>query len=83
MCKIVQLVEFSIRLLGPLLKIGVAFIGNALKPLAKRVLVLIRSTAAASATDVAIQKKNFWSGTTTLIISKEETDYIKEIIKSL
>ena len=50
----VQLEEFLGRLLGPLLKTGL------LKPLAKSVLISLGLTAAASATDAAIQKKVFW-----------------------
>ena len=43
---------------------------NTLKPLAKSVLIPLGLTvaASASATDAAIQKKNFGSGMTTLII---------------
>ena len=48
------------RLLGPLLKIGLPLIGNVLKPLAKSVSILLGLTAAASATDGAIYKKNVW-----------------------
>ena len=46
-------------------------IGNVLKPLAKSVLIPLKLTAAAAAaaTDAAIYKKMFGSGTTTLIIS--------------
>ena len=40
-------------------------------------------TAAASATDAAIQKKIFGSGMTTLIISNEENDDIFKVVKSL
>ena len=40
-------------------------------------------TAAASATDAAIHKKMFVSGTATLIISKEGINYMMKIIKSL
>ena len=54
---------------------------NVLTPLAKIVLVPLGLLAAASATDAAIQKKIFDSGTT-LVFSKEETDIIK-IVKSL
>ena len=52
-----------------------------LKALAKCVLILLRLTAAASATDVAIHKKMFESSLTTLIISKEEMEDIKKIVK--
>ena len=44
---------------------------NVLTPLAKSVLVSIGLTAAASATDAAIQNKTFGSGTTAFIISIE------------
>ena len=58
-------------------------IGNVLKPLAKSVLIPLGLRAAASATDAAIHKKMFGSGTATLIISNEETNDITKIIKSL
>ena len=60
--KIGQSAEFLGRLLGPLLKTGLLLIGNALKPLAKSILIPLRLTAAASATDAAIHKKMFGSG---------------------
>ena len=48
---------------------------NVLTPIAKIVLIPLGLTAATSATDAAIQKKKmFVSGTTALIISKEEID---------
>ena len=47
------------RPLGPLLKSRLSLIGNVPKPLAKRVLIQLRLTAAASATDEAICKKMF------------------------
>ena len=46
------------------------------------VLLTIGLTAAASATDVAIQKKIYRSGTTTLIISNEEMEDIMKIVVS-
>ena len=45
---------------------------NVIKPLDKLVLILLGLTAAASATDAAIQKNIFGSGATALIISNEE-----------
>ena len=69
MYKIAQSGGFLDRILRPLLKTGLLLIVNLLKPLAKSVLVPLGLTAAASATDVAIHKKMFWSGTTALIIS--------------
>ena len=71
------------RLLGLLLKTGLPLIGNVLKPLAKRVLMPLRLTATASATDAAIHKKMFRSGFTTLIISNKELNDIIKIVKSL
>ena len=81
--KIVQSGEFLGRLLGPLLKTKLSLIGNVLKPLAKSVLIPLRLTAAASATDAAIHKKMFGSGFTTLIISNEEMNDFMKTVKSL
>ena len=52
---------------------------NILVPLAKRLLIPLGLTAAAAA-DVAIQKKTFGPGMTTLTILNEETDDIKWMI---
>ena len=71
------------RLLGPLLKTGLLLMKNVLKLLTKSVLILLGLTVAASATDAAIQKKNFRSGVTTVIISNEEMDDIIKIVKFL
>ena len=46
------------RLLGPLLKTGLPLIKNVIKPLAKSVLIPLGLTAAASAVDAGIHKKN-------------------------
>ena len=54
-----------------------------LKPSAKNDLILLGLTAAASATEAAIHKKMFRSGTTTLIISNEEMNDIMKTVKSL
>ena len=56
---------------------------NALMPLAKSALLPLGWTAAASATDEIIQKKNYGSGMTTLIMSKKEMKYIIEQVKYL
>ena len=63
--KIGQSGGFLGRISEPLLKIGLHLIGNILKQLAKRVLVPLGLTAAASATDAVIHKKMLGSGTTT------------------
>ena len=49
---------FLCRLLGPLLKTGSPLIKNVIKPLVKTVLIPLGLTAAASATDAGIHKKN-------------------------
>ena len=54
---------------------------NVLKTLAKSVLTPLGLTAAAAATDAAIQKKPFGSGMVTYIISNEEMDDIIKIVK--
>ena len=56
---------------------------NVLKSLAKRVLIPLGLTVAASATDADIQNNVFGSGMTTLIISKKEMDDIMKTVKSL
>ena len=55
---------------------------NALEPLAKSILIPL-GLIAASATDVAIDKKMFGSRKTTLIISNEEMNEILKIVKHL
>ena len=76
--QIVQPRGFLGRVLGLLIKTGLPW--NVLKPLAKRVLIPLGLTAAASATDAAIQKKIHGSGTTKLIILNEEMGDIMKII---
>ena len=75
--KIGQSEGFLGRLLGLLLKTGLSLVENVLKPLAKSVLIPLGLTAAASATDAAIQKKIFESGIATLIILNEEINIMK------
>ena len=58
-------------------------IENVLKPLAKSFLKPLALMEAASATDVAIHKRMFGSGKTTLIISNEEINEIIKIVNSL
>ena len=81
--KIGQSGGFLCRHLKPLLKTGLPFMKNILKPLAKSVLIPLELTAAASVTDSTIHKKMSGSGNTTLIISNEEINYVRKIIKSL
>ena len=82
MQKIGQSGGFLGRLLGALLEPGLPLIGNVLKPLAKSVLIPFGLTPAASATDAAVHRKMFVSGTTTLIIPNEEMNDIMKIVKS-
>ena len=57
---------------------------NVIKPLAKRILIPLGLTAAASAAGAGIQKKkNLGSGTTTLIISNDEMKDVIKIVKFL
>ena len=56
---------------------------NAIKPLAKSILVLLGLTTAASAADAGMHKKILGSGTATLIISNDEMEGIIKIVKSL
>ena len=70
-------------LLGPLLKTGLPFMKNLIKPLAKSALIPLGLTTAASAADAGIHKKILGSVTTTLIISNNEMEDIIKIVKSL
>ena len=63
------------KLAGPLMKISVSLAINTLAPLG--------ITAAASAIDAGIQKKIHGSGTTTLIISNKQMNYIIKIVQAL
>ena len=56
--KMIQSGGFLGKLLGPLLKTGLPLTANVIKPLAKSVLIPLGSTAAASAADAGIHKKN-------------------------
>ena len=56
--KIIQSGGFLGKLIGPLLKTGLPLIKNVIKPLAKSVLIPLGLTAAASAADAGIHKKN-------------------------
>ena len=71
------------RLLVLLLKTGLPLIENVLKSLAKSVLIPLGLTAATSATDAAIHKKRFGSGTTILTNLNKEMNDIMKIVRSL
>ena len=81
--KMIQSGGFFGRVLGPLLKTGLPLIKNAIKPLAKSVLIPLGLTALASAADAGIHKKILGSGTTTIIISNDEMEDTIKIVKSL
>ena len=70
--KMIQSGRFLGRLLGPLLKTRFPLMKIVSKPLAKRVLVPLGLTVAASAADAGIHKKILGSGhNTTLIVSND------------
>ena len=56
--KMIQSGGFRSRLLGPLLKTGLPLMKNAIKPLAKSVLIPLGLTAATSTADAGIHKKS-------------------------
>ena len=56
--KMIQSGGFLGRILGPLLKTGLPLMKNVIKPLAKSVLIPLGLTAAVSAADAGIHKKN-------------------------
>ena len=69
--KMIQSGGFLGRLLGPLLKTELSLIKSVIKTLAKSVLVPLGLTAAASAADAEIDKKNIPKGIMKFIRSKE------------
>ena len=82
--KMIQSRGFLGRLLGPLLKTGLALIKNVIKPLAKSVLIPLGLTAVASAADAGMHNKILGSGNMAiLIISNNEMDDIIKLVKSL
>ena len=56
--KMIQSAGFLGRLLGPLLKTGLQLLKNVIQALANSVLIPLELTAAASAADAEIHKKN-------------------------
>ena len=70
--KIGQSGKFLGILLGPLLKTGLSLMENVLKLLVISALITLGLRAPASATNAAVHKKIFESGTMTLIISNED-----------
>ena len=76
--KIIQSGGFLGKILGPLLKSGLALLKSVIKPLG-----LLGLTAASSATDAGVQKNIHGSGTTTSVISNEEMNDIMKIVQAL
>ena len=80
----IQLGGFLGRLLGPLLRTGLPIMKSIIQPLAKNVLIPLGLTAAASATDAGIHKKNSGSDdNTTLIISNDKMEDVSKIVEFL
>ena len=73
--KIIQSGGFVGKILGPLLKSGLPLLKSVIKPLG-----LLGLTAASSAIDAGVQKKIYGSGTTTLVVSREEMNDIMKIV---
>ena len=65
-----------LNVLGPLMKTGLLLMKNILTTLVKSVLVTLRLTAAASVTDAAIQKIQFWIENDKIDIFKWRFDII-------
>ena len=72
-----------LNFLRQLMTAGLPLMKNVLTPLAKSVLVPLRSITAASATNAAIQKKSFKSEIAALINSNKEIEDIMKIDESL
>ena len=79
----IQSEGFLGRLIRPLLKTALPLMKNVIKLLAKRVLVPLELTGAASAADAGINNKILGSCNTTLRTSNDKTEDIIKIVKSL
>ena len=66
-----------------LMTAGLPLMKILLTPLAKSNLISLGLSAGISAADVAIENKIYGSGTTALIISNEEMEYIMKMVKLL
>ena len=66
--KMIESGGFLDRLFGPLLKTGLPLIKKVIKPLAKSVLIPLGLTAAASAADAGIHKKNIRIGSSSFFL---------------
>ena len=66
-----------------MIRVALLLMKNVLTPIAKNVLLPTGVTAAALATNAAIQKKIYGLGMTTLITSNKEMKDIMKLVKSL
>ena len=73
--KTIQIVGYLGRLLGPLLIVGLPLMKNVIKPLVKSVLKPLRLITLTA--DTVTQKKVFWSGTITSVISNDIIKIVK------
>ena len=69
-------------ILSPLLKTGLPWMKNVIKPLNKNVLIPLVLIAAALAADAGIHAKILGYARTTLIISNDEMEDMIKIVKS-
>ena len=76
--KIIQSGGVLGNILGSLLKTGLELLKSVMKPLG-----LLGLTDVCSAIDDVDQKKIYGSGTTTLVVSNEEMNYIMKIVQAL
>ena len=77
--KILQLGGVLGRLLGALVKAGLPLMENAIKALAKSVLIPLGLTTTASAADAGLQTKNSWFRVSlTFITENHNINYFKE-----
>ena len=65
------------------MSVGLPLMQSLFTPLAKNVFVHLGLTAVVSATDAAIEKKIYGSGTTKLVFSNENLNDVMKIVKSL
>ena len=72
-----------LNFLRPLMTAGLPLMKSVHTRLAKSVLLPLELPTGTSTADVAIQTLIYRSGSTILIISNEETEYIMKIVKSL
>ena len=75
--------EHFLNFLGLLKRAGLTLMKSVLTPLANSVLMSLKSTAAASAIDAAVQKKIFCSGMVNIYISNKDLNDTMKMVKPL